>query len=269
MATLEREDGTEIHWEERGEGPLVVVMSHTYAYPGLLEGLLGDLVSDHRVVTYDARGTGGSSRRGPYDLATDSADLEALIEEQGEPGVALAWGDSGHRAVLLGAERPELLPVVVVMGGGAGMVRTDETAGAEGLQGSDAVRSAFTEMLRTDYRSALRWAVSSTSPQLTDDEVRERVERGVEYCSQEAAVERFRYWMQSDETAERAEQLGERLWVIQFPTTWNPRETIEMVRKRLPRAHVIELAESEGPLSRPAITAGIVRSAADPLRGRK
>jgi pimeloyl-ACP methyl ester carboxylesterase len=269
MPTLVRDDGIEIHWEERGKGPLVVAMSHTFAYPEALDGLLTELASDHRVVTYDARGTGDSSRQGPYDLETDRADLEAVIEELGEPAVALAWGDSGHRAVLLATDRPELLPTVVILGGGAAVVKPEEAADTEGLQGSDAVRMAFTEMLRTDYRGALRWATSSTNPQLSDDEVRERVERGVEYSSQEATVERFRIWTQVEETAARAKSLGDRLWVIQFPTTWYPRETIDMVRERLPGAHIFELDETEGPLSRPEITASIVRLAVNLLRARK
>jgi pimeloyl-ACP methyl ester carboxylesterase len=269
MATLVTDDGTEIHWEERGHGPLVVVMSHTFAYPGVLEGLLADLASDHRVVTYDPRGTGKSTRRGPYDLATDKTDLEALTEELGGAAAALAWGESGHRAILLAADRPDLLPTVVVMGSGGGVVSPDESASAEGLAGSEAVRTAFAEMLSTNYRAGLRWRISSTSPQLSDDEVRERVERGVEYCSEEAAVERSRYFSHNEETAPRARELGDRLWVIQFPTTWHPRETIDMVRERLPRAHVYELEEDEGPLSRPEIAASIVRHAVDLNRARK
>lgn len=267
MPKLIRDDGTELHWEERGRGPLVVLMSHTYAYPSVLAELISDLAADHRVVTYDARGTGASSRRGPYDLATDRADLEALIEELGEPAVALAWGESGHRSVLLAHDRPELVPAVIIMGGGGGVVRPDEAAASsEALAGSRAVLDAFEEMLRNDYRGALRYVVSSTSPQLTEDQVRERVERGVEYCSQDAALSRFQTWLQVDEVAHVAERLGDRLWMIQFPTIWFPRETIGMIRERLPRARVHELDEAEGPLSRPDITAGIVRRATEPLR---
>jgi pimeloyl-ACP methyl ester carboxylesterase len=267
---LPRDDGVEIHWEERGEGgPLVVLTAHTFAYPDVLEDLIADLASDHRLVTYDARGTGGSSRRGPYDLLTDKADLQALIEELSPPAVSLAWGESGHRAILLANERPDLVPFVVVMGGGGGVVRPQEAATTEALAGSDAVREAFGEMLRNDYRGALRHIISSTSPQLSDEELRERVERGVEYCSQEAAIARFDTWLQADELAAIAEGLGHRLRVIQFPTLWFARETIDMVRERLPRAHVHALDDTEGPISRPDITAGIVREATEPLRERK
>jgi pimeloyl-ACP methyl ester carboxylesterase len=269
MPNLRREDGAEIHWEERGEGPLVVVMSHTFAYPEALEDLLADLDGDHKVVTLDARGTGGSSRRGPYDVETDKADLQAVIQELGGPAVALAWGESSHRSVVLAHERPDLVPFVVVMGGGGGVVRPDEAATTEALAGSDAVREAFAEMLRNDYRGALRHIISSTSPQLSEDELRERVELGVRYCSQEAAIGRFQIWIEAEAVATEADELGHRLWVIQFPTLWFARETIDMVRERLPRAHVHALDDTEGPLSRPDITAGIVREATEPLRERK
>jgi pimeloyl-ACP methyl ester carboxylesterase len=269
MPKLRRDDGAEIHWEERGDGPLVVAMSHVFAYPEALEGLLSDLAADHTVVTLDSRGTGGSSRQGPYDVATDKADLQAVIEELGGPAVTLAWGESAHRSTFLAHERPDLVPFVVIMGGGGGVVRPDEAATTEALAGSDAVREAFGEMLRNDYRGALRHIISSTSPQLSDRELRERVERGVDYCSQEAAIARLQTWMQTDELAGVAEALGHRLRVIQFPTLWFPRETIDMVRERLPHAHVHALEDTEGPLSRPDITAGIVREATEPLRERK
>jgi pimeloyl-ACP methyl ester carboxylesterase len=269
MSKLTRDDGVELHWEERGDGPLLVAMAHAFAYPQALEGLLSDLAADHTVVALDSRGTGGSSQRGPYDVATDKGDLQAVIEEVGGPAVTLAWGDSSLRSVLLAHERPDLVPFVVVMGGGGGVVSPDEAATTEALAGSDAVREAFGEMLRNDYRGALRYIISSTSPQLTEDELRDRVEHGVEYCSHEAAVARFRTWMEVDARAELAAGLGHRLRVIQFPTIWFPRETIEMVRERLPRAHVHALEDTEGPLSRPDITAGIVRQATEPLRARK
>ena len=47
----------------------------------MFDGLIDDLVTDHRVVTYDLRGSGQSTRQGPYDVDTDAADLAALIEK--------------------------------------------------------------------------------------------------------------------------------------------------------------------------------------------
>ena len=58
-------DGVEIHWEERGEGPLVVIANQFFGEAWVFEGLTALLAEDHRVVTYDLRGTGRSSRQGP------------------------------------------------------------------------------------------------------------------------------------------------------------------------------------------------------------
>jgi pimeloyl-ACP methyl ester carboxylesterase len=259
---LTRDGGVEIHWQQRGEGPLVVAIPHVFAYPEALDELLADLATDHRVVTYDARGTGGSTRRGPYDVATDTADLDALVTQLGGPAVVLGWGEGSHRAIVLAAERPELVAAVVVIGGGGGMVsRAEAEETDEALAGSPAVRSLFSEMLRTDYRGALRYVISTTSPQLTEDEVRQRVELGAAYCDQEAALARYSMWGEMDEVGPKSERLGERLWMLLFPTMLFPQAALERVRQRLPRAHIRVVGPHEGPLSRPDITAGIVRQA--------
>lgn len=88
MPKLVRDDGVEIHWEERGEGP-VVLFAHAgwMSMPSTYSALLADLATDHRVVTRDPRGTGQSTRRGPYDIGTDADDMAALVDEVGAP----AW----------------------------------------------------------------------------------------------------------------------------------------------------------------------------------
>jgi len=83
MPRLERPNGIELHWEERGEGPLVVLAPYWSGNPGVYEALLSDLARDHRVVTWDARGTGQSTPAGPYDMATDCSDLEEVLDRAG------------------------------------------------------------------------------------------------------------------------------------------------------------------------------------------
>ena len=83
MARLERPDGVELHWEQRGQGPLVVLAPYWSGHPGVYEALLSDLARDHLVVTWDARGTGESTRAGPYDMATDCSDLEEVLDGPG------------------------------------------------------------------------------------------------------------------------------------------------------------------------------------------
>jgi pimeloyl-ACP methyl ester carboxylesterase len=70
MPRLTRPDGAEIHWEQRGEGPPVVVAPHAWALPELLDPLIDQLESECRIVRYDARGTGQSSRTGQSPAIT-------------------------------------------------------------------------------------------------------------------------------------------------------------------------------------------------------
>ena len=98
MHAVERPDGVEIRWEERGSGPLVVIVHQIlWSYPQVYAELIGDLARDHRVVTYDARGCGASTRVGPYDAETDAGDLLAVTEAAGGQARSLACWASRAR----------------------------------------------------------------------------------------------------------------------------------------------------------------------------
>ena len=86
----------------------MVLANQFFSTRDVFGGLLADLAPDHRMVSYDLRGTGESSREGPYDIATDALDLAALIEQLGEPAVVLGLADGCNRAVQGGrrAARP-------------------------------------------------------------------------------------------------------------------------------------------------------------------
>ena len=43
MASLERDGGIEIHWEERGSGPLVVLAPYCISYPSVFDPLEAEL----------------------------------------------------------------------------------------------------------------------------------------------------------------------------------------------------------------------------------
>src|SRR4051794_3799758 len=118
MPLLSRPDGVELHWDQRGEGPLIVLAPYWSGHPAVYDDLLSDLGRDHRVVTFDARGTGQSTRRGPYDMETDGADFEAIVEGTGGGAVALSIADGCNRAVRLGARRPDLVAAVLAIGAG-------------------------------------------------------------------------------------------------------------------------------------------------------
>jgi pimeloyl-ACP methyl ester carboxylesterase len=268
MPRLERPDGVELHAEERGEGPLVVLCPYWSGHPGVFEAFLSDLARDHRVVTFDARGTGRSTRRGPYDMATDGRDLEAVVEAAGGGAVLLSVADGCNRAVRLGAQRPELVAAVIAIG--AGPFSRAQFARGDSMIGSDAVVNAFLEMLARDYRGALRSVLTSTNEQMSEQELRDRVAVQLFYCPHEAAVARVRAWSEDDPSAEAA-QVGERLWILTAPDVagpWLPslEESRRIIGRLMPEANVVVRGREEGPVSRPDLTAGLVREITAPLR---
>jgi pimeloyl-ACP methyl ester carboxylesterase len=267
MPYVERPDGVRIHWESKGKGPVVSLSVHSYAQPEVFDGLLADLARDHTVVTYDSRGAGLSSRRGPYDAGTDAADYAAVLEAVGGgPGVGIGSGEGSHPVIIAASERPGLLRTVVAIGGGGGLVVADDAAGTESLASSKAVRHAIVEMMRNDYRSALRHLVSATNTELNDEEIRERVDRAVAYREQESATARMEVWMERAALGNLPEELGNRLWFLQWPTEWFNQETLDRLRTRLPRARIEVVDSGQGPVSRPDIAAALVREATAPLR---
>jgi pimeloyl-ACP methyl ester carboxylesterase len=242
--------------EERGEGPLVVFAVQFFGFPLVFENLIADLAEDHRVVTYDMRGTGSSTRQGPYDMATDAADLGAVIEEAGEPGVVVGTGDGANRAVRLAAARPDLVTAVVTPGGNP--VGRLAAEGTDAMVDSPSVLEALVGMIETDYRGALRTIIASANPQMSEEEARDRVGQVVAYCPQEAGVPRLRAWIDERGLPE-ARALGDRLWILVLGgrNPWFPAETIGRTRELLPEAHVEEV--ENGPISRPDLTAGVIR----------
>ena len=252
---LQLPDGTVLHWEQTGAGPTVLLANLLYGHPAMIGGLTSDLASDHRVITYDLRGTGRSSRHGPYDIAVDMADLEALLEQVGGAAVSVAIGDASLRAMRMAAARPDLLDVVVAPG-------TFVLAGAldrssHGLSASPAVLKALTTLIERDYRAGVRSIVGGGNPNLTEDQIRERVDLVVDHCSQEAAVSRLGMWIRDDGT-EPAVALGNRLWILNYPgNPWFPPEIAERMSEILPGARYE--AVEDGPMSRPDLTAAIVR----------
>ena len=261
MPELERPDGVTIHYDVRGEGPLFAMATYWSWSPGVFEGLFAELARDHRVLTYDLRGTGRSTRRGPYDTETDLADLEALLDEVGGAVGALALGDSVNRIAKLAARRPDLLVNAICFG--APPVHRSDLGGEQALAGSDSVVGAFVEMLSRDYRGALRSMVAATNPQMDEAERQARVAHLVDHIPQEAALRRQQAWI-ADEPVEEARRIGGRLCVIapdeEAGTIWFPRpgELTRLIRRLFPEARM-EVLE-EGLVSTPAAGAAVIRS---------
>jgi pimeloyl-ACP methyl ester carboxylesterase len=257
MPLLKLADPVELNWEETGEGPLVILAMQFFSFAGLFKDLIADLAVDHRVVTYDIRGTGASTRSGPYDVDTDAADLAALSEMLGGSAVVVGWGDGCNRAVKVAADAPHLVAGIVTPGGNP--VGLEASRGTDALVDSPAVLEALVGMIETDYRAALRTMISGANPQLSEEEARERVDRVVEHCPQEVGAARLRAWI-DDRAVEAARAAGDRLWILSNAREDNPWFTppaLDRTRDFLPDAHIEEV--EGGALSRPDLTAAVVR----------
>jgi pimeloyl-ACP methyl ester carboxylesterase len=251
---LERPDGTTIYWEEKGAGPGVLIARIAYGYPETTRPIIDDLAADHRVVIPDLRGTGRSSRRGPYDFDTDAADFIAVLERSGPVRVAIGLGDGNLRSVELAVLRPDLVEFVV-LSGYAPLFR-GERSDTQGLAGSGQVLGALLKLLETDYRAGIRAILETGNPELDEATIRQRVDGSVAHCSQEAALARLRNWIERD-AGEAALALGDRLWILHHARNpWFP-ALAERIPELLPEARFEEV--EDGALSRPDQTAAVVR----------
>ena len=261
MAEVRTDDGVVLHWEERGpaDGPLLVAAMHFSAPPSVFEGLWADLARDHRLVTYDLRGVGESSREGPYDMERDAADLLAVIEAVGDgPATVVAFGDGTNRAVHAASLRPELVRCVVGPAGNP-LGREAAESGGGGLAASAGVLQLLQEQIRRDYRAALRELISSANPDWDDETVRERIEINIDYCPQEAASARLTNWVR-DDALEHSRALGDGLWIVTHPNNpWFPAALADRTRELAPEARVVEL--DDGPVTRPDLHSAVVREA--------
>jgi pimeloyl-ACP methyl ester carboxylesterase len=256
MPTTQLPDGVEIHWDQRGEGPLVVISNQFFSEAWVFEGLTSLLAEDHRVVTYDPRGTGTSSSRRPYTIAVDAQDLVGLVEAVGPPAVLIGMGDGSNRAVHAAAARPDLIDAVVCAAGNP--VGASAVEGTDGLAGSESVLDALMSMMETDYRGALRTMIGTANPTFDEETLRMRVNSTCENCPQDVAAERMRSWIE-DDALELARALGDKLWVLEpGGNPWFPIEVARRSRALVPEAHIKEV--EDGALSRPDITVDVVRA---------
>ena len=256
MPFVEREDGIRLFWEDRGEGPAVLIALSYIQYPELLSGLANELEPGHRVIRYDARGAGESTRKGPYDMATDVADLIAVAEAAGPLAALLVNGDATNRAVHAAAARPDLFPYVISME--SVPLAPRQAAGTDSLISSGQVLEALVAMMRADYRSGLSAAVTRGNPEWSQDEIRERVDGTVGYVDHDASTTRLEEWIK-DDPGEDPASLGDRLIVAyEGSGGWFPSDLTELGKEYLPDAQFIKL--DGGALSRPELTAAVVRS---------
>jgi hypothetical protein len=80
----------------------------------------------------------------------------------------------------------------------------------------------------------------------------------VAYTSLEALQFR-QQWFTADDMVDRSRALGSRLWIAHWDSPWVPRGIDERLRELVPEAHMEPV--DEGPISRPDLTAAVIRKA--------
>jgi pimeloyl-ACP methyl ester carboxylesterase len=254
VTILSRPDGAKIHWEQRGEGPVLYIAHNPMvSMPGNFDALLADLARDHRVVTWDPRGAGQSSGGGPYDLDTDAGDLAALVEKVGLGGVSVSLGYSPAPLELVGTQ-PELFAAVVLAG--FPQFAPPDGDDPESLIDSGSVAAATIQMAGIDPRALLRTWMALGNPQLNEAELLERMEAQIAYCPVSAGVPRVESYLSYDASRSCA-ALGDRLWMIHWENPISADRSLARLRARLPEARIVET--EDGPISRPDQTAAVVR----------
>jgi pimeloyl-ACP methyl ester carboxylesterase len=259
VPALERPDGIEIHWEDQGRGPVVLIAHQLlWSYPQVYVDLIADLSGDHRVVTYDPRGCGASSRRGPYDAETDAGDLLAVAEAAGRRAVAIAVGYGYNLAVRVAARRPDLISALVsIQPAAAAMLPRRELSESGVIAASDSVIEMLLQMMATDPRTALRTVLAATNPDLDDDELKERLDRVSAYISPEAARDRAEAWI-ADDPSEEARAVGDRLWILHSEAEPLFEGALAArVAELYPNSHVEQIPG--GPISSPQLVAERIR----------
>jgi pimeloyl-ACP methyl ester carboxylesterase len=243
-------------WRVAGAAPPVLITTQNFAHRTVTSALVDELAGDHRVLVYDPRGTGESTRRGPYDTETDAGDLAALLEQADAAGAVVVGIANGcDVAVLLGARHPHLVRGIVVPSGNPAGLRAARRS--ETMAGSEGVLEALEGMVANDYRSALWTVLTSGNPGMDEDEIRRRIDTQAEYCPADVAAARLRAWLEVD-CLDEARSLGDRLHILLSATNpWFPDTLARSTRELLPEARVDEV--EDGHLSRPDISAAAVR----------
>jgi pimeloyl-ACP methyl ester carboxylesterase len=254
---LRRPDGAEIEWWVQGEhGPLVAIALMALHPQPVCKRLAEDLASDHRVLGYDLRGTGMSSRVAPYDIETDAADLTAVLEEAGGDALVIALGDGARRSVRVAAERPDLAHTVVVSGEFP-LGRIGDVGSQDALANSPAVLDALLGLLETDYRTGLHTMMASSGEvEWHETALRARLDAIEAHSPPEVGVPRMRSWIE-DESRAAGQALGDRLWYLHYPGNAWFEGSIEIVRRSLPQARTE--AVPDGVINCPEENASTIR----------
>ncbi|HEX8917150.1 MAG TPA: alpha/beta hydrolase [Chloroflexota bacterium] len=109
MQTVTSKDGTTIAFDQSGDGPALILVAPAFGTRADQASLAAALAPSFTVFAYDRRGRGDSGDTGPYAVAREVEDLDALINVAG--GSAFVFGHSSGAVLSLDAAR--LLPTKI------------------------------------------------------------------------------------------------------------------------------------------------------------
>jgi len=98
-ATVTSKDGTKIAYDKVGHGPVVILVLGALNTRKSGTKLAKLLASRFTVISYDRRGRGDSTDNKPYAPRREVEDIEALIDQVGEP--VYLYGHSSGAAIVL------------------------------------------------------------------------------------------------------------------------------------------------------------------------
>jgi pimeloyl-ACP methyl ester carboxylesterase len=111
--------GVELSWNERGEGPAVLLIHETATSSAAWEPVAEEIAAQGgRALLFDRRGWGGSSAPDGYVRTTieeQSEDAAALLEAAGGPAVACGAGIGAVIALDLQLRHPDLVAAAVLI----------------------------------------------------------------------------------------------------------------------------------------------------------
>jgi pimeloyl-ACP methyl ester carboxylesterase len=98
MATITVADGATIAYDDRGDGPPIVLVHGITEARAAWDPVVAAL-SDRRIVRVDLRGHGESERRPPYEAATMVGDVRAVVDALGLDAPMLVGHSMGGAVV--------------------------------------------------------------------------------------------------------------------------------------------------------------------------
>jgi pimeloyl-ACP methyl ester carboxylesterase len=131
-------DGVHVHWEQYGSGePAILLMPPwSIVHSRIWKLQIADFARRHRVIVFDPRGNGRSSRpldSAAYAEAQFAADALAVMDATGTDGaVVVALSLGAQRALLLATDHPDRVHGLVLVGSALDLgdeICVDRTAG--------------------------------------------------------------------------------------------------------------------------------------------